>query len=58
MEEPWIKTRGDLPASAPCDRIIIKEFIGAYFTEIKKRFEMMDPLDIELYSKKMFEKVK
>lgn len=56
-EEPWIKTRGDLPASASCDRIIIKEFIGSYFTEVKKRFEMMDPLDIKLYSNKMFNKV-
>jgi len=56
-EEPWIKTRGDLPASVPCDRIIIKEFIGSYFAEIKKRFEIMDLFDIELYSKKMFEKV-
>ena len=56
-EQPWIKTRGDLPASASCDRTIDKDLIGLYFAEVKKRLEMMDPLDIELYSKKMFEKI-
>ncbi len=56
-EQPWIRTRGDLPASASCDRIIDKDFIGSYFTEVKSRFKMINPLDIELYSKNMFEKV-
>lgn len=57
-EQPWLNTRGDLPASAPCDRIIPKELIGSYFVSVVKHYEMMDPLDIELYSKKMFEKIK
>lgn len=56
-EQPWMQTRGDLAASVSCDRIISKNLIASYFADVKKRYEMMDPLDIELYTKKMFEKI-
>jgi len=56
-EQPWLQTRGDLPASVSCDRIITKDLIGRYFVEVKKHYDMMDIFDIEQYSKKMFEKI-
>lgn len=56
-EQPWLKTRGDLPASTASNRIIHKNDIAEYFETVKERFGMMNPVDIELYSKKKFEQI-
>jgi len=53
-EEPWLKTRGDLPASAASDRVIHKKVIGEYFKAIKEYHAMINPADIEIYAQKMF----
>ena len=53
-EEPWLKTRGDLPASAASDRVIQKRMIGEYFKSVKEYHAMINPADIEIYAKKMF----
>jgi putative zinc finger/helix-turn-helix YgiT family protein len=56
-EEPWLKTRGDLPVTAASSRIIHKKLIGDYFKTVKEHFAMINPADIEIYSKKMFERL-
>ena len=56
-EEPWLLTRGDLPISASSSRPIPKELIGEYFEAVKKRHEMINPSDIEFYSKTLFEQI-
>ena len=53
-EIPWLKTRGDLPVSAASNRMIHKKIIGDYFKAVKEHNEMINPSDIEIYSKKMF----
>jgi uncharacterized phage-associated protein len=57
-ETPWLTTRGDLPALAASNRVIQKQSIGDYFIAVKKKYEMLEPSDIEIYSKRMFEKIK
>jgi putative zinc finger/helix-turn-helix YgiT family protein len=54
-ETPWLKTRGDLPITVSSNRTIHKKVIGDYFAAVKKRYEMINPSDVETYSKKMFE---
>ena len=56
-ETPWLSTRGDLPASASTDREIDKKLIGDYFTAVKEKNNMLNPSDIGVYSKKMFEQI-
>lgn len=53
-EIPWLKTREELPANAPSERIINKELIGNYFSAIKAKYNMMNPADIKAYSRDMF----
>lgn len=53
---PWLKTRENLPAEAPSNRIISKEAIGEYFTAIKQKYNMLVPDDVENYAKVMFER--
>lgn len=57
-ETPWLQTRGDLPPLAPTKRKISNELIGSYFTAVKEKFNMLNPSDIEAYSKKMFEQTR
>ncbi|MGL4873292.1 MAG: hypothetical protein ACRC30_01405 [Clostridium sp.] len=38
-------------------KVLEKELIGAYFKEIKKKNQMINPVDIRDYSKKMFDKI-
>lgn len=54
-EQPWIETRSDLPVFAQSDRVISKKLIADYFTAVKQKYEMLNPDDIENYSKKLFE---
>ena len=56
-EAPWLTTRGDLPDSAPSDRIIEKSVIGAYFDAVKAKYNMVNPRDIKDYSQDMFQQL-
>ena len=49
-EAPWLTTRGDLPDSAPSDRIIEKSVIGTYFDAVKAKYNMVNPRDIKDYA--------
>lgn len=55
-EMPWIKTRGSLPADAHSSLIITKKDIGKYFRDVKQKYNMLVPIDIENYAKVMFNK--
>ena len=57
-EEPWLKTRGDLSVTTASNRTISNNDIGDYFSKVKEMFKMINPVDIELYSTKMFEQMK
>ena len=56
-EAPWLTTRGDLPDSAPSDRIIEKSVIGAYFDAVKAKYSMVNPRDIKDYAQDMFHQI-
>lgn len=56
-ESPWLNTRADLPADAPSNRIIPKKEIGVYFKSVKRRYNIINPSDIELYAKDKFERI-
>lgn len=56
-ETPWLDTRGDLPSSVSTDRKIEKKLIADYFTAVKAKNNMVNPSDIGVYSKKMFEQI-
>ena len=56
-ETPWLTTRGDLPDSAPSDRIIEKSVIGAYFDAVKAKYNMVNPRDIKDYAQDMFQQL-
>ena len=53
-ETPWIETRGEIPESAPSDRVIDKELIGSYFLKMKEKYSMVTPSDIRSYATSMF----
>lgn len=53
-ETPWIETRGEIPESAPSDRVINKELIGKYFLKMKEKYAMVTPSDIRSYAMTMF----
>jgi uncharacterized phage-associated protein len=56
-EAPWLDARGDLPLSAPSDRIIPKASIGAYFDAIRAQYGMIKPGDIHAYACDMFQHI-
>ena len=56
-EAPWLTTRGDLPDSAPSDRIIEESVIGAYFDAVKAKYNMVNPRDIKDYAQDMFQQL-
>lgn len=56
-EAPWLTTRGNLPDSAPSDRIIEKSVIGAYFDAVKAKYNMVNPRDIKDYAQDMFQQL-
>ena len=56
-EAPWLTTRGDIPDSAPSDRIIEKSVIGAYFDAVKAKYNMVNPRDIKDYAQDMFQQL-
>ena len=53
-ETPWLTARGDLPITAPSDRIIDKTLIGEYFSTVKAKYNMVNPGDIREYAQAMF----
>lgn len=57
LEIPWLVTRGDMPASATTNKEIDKKFISSYFTNVKQKYNMLNPSDIGAYSKVMFEQI-
>ncbi|NLM34302.1 MAG: DUF4065 domain-containing protein [Clostridiales bacterium] len=56
-ETPWLATRGELPASSSTDRIIEKKLIADYFMDVKEKNNMLNPSDIGVYSRRMFEQI-
>lgn len=55
-EDPWLKTRGELPNNVDSEKIIDKQLIGDYFKSIKDKYLMKCPDDISEYTKEMFAK--
>lgn len=55
VESPWLSTRGELSEITASSRIISKAAIGEYFVEIKKKYHMITPNDINEYTQTMFE---
>ena len=64
-ESPWILTRkqmlqrsrGEIELSLEESRIINKELISSYFKGIKDKYNMISVLDMEKYSRDIFEKI-
>lgn len=53
-ETPWNKTRGDLPNEMASNRVIEKSLICEYFTNVVKKYNMLNPSDISKYAIDMF----
>ncbi len=56
-EEPWRLARRGLENWENSDRIIEKEAIGSYFSNVKEKYRMLNPTDIKDYSKDLFSKL-
>jgi uncharacterized phage-associated protein len=56
-EEPWRLARRGLEKWDSTDRIIEKETIGSYFSDVKEKYRMLNPSDIKDYSKDLFSKL-
>ena len=56
-EKPWILTRVGISNMDSCSKIIEKGLISQYFTEIKERYNMINLLDIQKYSRDLFDKI-
>lgn len=64
-ESPWILTRkqmlqmnrGEIDLSSEESRIINKELISIYFRGVKDKYSMISVLDMEKYSRDIFEKI-
>lgn len=56
-EKPWILTRAGFSNTDSCNKIIEKDLIIQYFTEIKERYNMINLLDIQKYSRDLFDKI-
>lgn len=56
-EMPWVQTRGRLPENAASSRKIHKEWIGDYFSEVKEKYNMLNPNDMKDYTQTMFKQI-
>lgn len=56
-EAPWLSARGELLITTASDKVIEKEQIGAYFNAVKEKYNMINPNDIKVYTKNMFEQI-
>ena len=54
-EYPWLETRGEIPEFESSTEVIKKEYIGKYFKDVREKYNMINPNDIESYAKKMFD---
>lgn len=54
-EYPWLETRGEIPEFELSTEVIKKEYIGKYFKDVREKYNMINPNDIESYAKKMFD---
>ena len=54
-EYPWLQTRGEIPELESSTEVIKKEYIGKYFKDVREKYNMINPNDIESYAKKMFD---
>lgn len=57
-ELPWLLTRDGLSPEMKSERVIDKELIEDYFVNIKNKYNMINPEDIQDYAQDMFIKVK
>lgn len=53
-ETPWLVTRDDVPGDAPSERVIDKQLIADYFTQVKQKYGMLVPMDIRDYALHLF----
>ncbi len=56
-ETPWLSARAELSPTTSSDRIIEKELIGAYFSAVKEKYNMINVNDIKAYTQTMFEQM-
>lgn len=56
-EEPWRSARRGLEDWESSERIIEKEEIGSYFSNVKEKYTMLNLTDIKDYSKDLFSKL-
>lgn len=56
-EMPWIETRKDIDDNEPSNKVIQKTLINNYFTDVKAKFNMLNLVDINDYSKDLFNKL-
>ena len=56
-EKPWLITRKGLRDDESCRRIIKKELINKYFSQIKNKYNMLNVTDIKDYSIEHFKKI-
>ena len=54
-EYPWLKTRGKISELKSSTETIKKEYIEKYFKDVREKYNMINPNDIESYAKKMFD---
>ncbi|MFI3211929.1 MAG: DUF4065 domain-containing protein [Eubacteriales bacterium] len=56
-EAPWLLARGELLEMELSDRVINKHDIGEYFNRVKRKYNMINPNDIKVYTRTMFEQI-
>lgn len=56
-EMPWMMTRIGLKKNESCNRIIKKELIDEYFTDVKNKYKLVNMEDIKEYSKDLFSNI-
>lgn len=57
IEKPWTATRKELNDDDYSERVIPKEIIEIYFSEIKSKYQILNVTDIRDYSEDLFEKI-
>ncbi|WP_407270363.1 type II toxin-antitoxin system antitoxin SocA domain-containing protein [Radiobacillus sp. PE A8.2] len=57
IETPWRDTRRELNDDEHSNRVISKEIIEIYFSEIKNKYKILNVSDIKDYSKDLFDKI-
>lgn len=56
-ELPWLSARGELSDTESSNHVINKEDIGKYFVNVKEKYNMINPNDIESYTQTMFKQI-